>query len=86
MLSVFSGRFQNAMGGRFGAFFALERYFTKVRLTPQNLHDEVVRSFNMEQFELEAQENFSYLSMHQERCYTIDGLEFQLPHSKLCEK
>jgi hypothetical protein len=29
MLSVFSGRFQNAMGGRFGAFFALLDEFRK---------------------------------------------------------
>jgi len=66
---------------RENGFNTLDRYFIKVKLTVNDLHNEMIRVFNMERFELEAQENFVYLDKFIDACGFYEDLEFRLPHT-----
>ncbi len=60
-------------------FSALQNHFTKVKLTTKNLHDEIIRVFQIVSYELDAKENFEYAEKYLSACAVHKGLEFRLP-------
>jgi len=62
-------------------FTTLDKYFTKVKLTANDLHNELIRVFNMQRFELEAQEELVYQDKYLDACRSYKDLEFKLPHT-----
>jgi len=58
---------------------ALEREFTKVKLTVKNLHDEIVRAHQIISYQEAAKEKFDYEPIYLSACQHYGGLEFRLP-------
>ncbi len=56
-----------------------EREFTKVKLTVQNLHDEIVRVYQIRSYRKATKEKFDYEPIYLSACQHYGGLEFRLP-------
>jgi len=58
---------------------SLRKYFTKVKLSVKNLHDEVIRVTFLDHLLIENKEEFKYTDEELNRCSTVDTLMFKLP-------
>lgn len=57
----------------------IKRNFEKVKLTLENIHDEIVRCTNAQENEELIKLQFSYEENFEKACITMDNIEFRLP-------
>ena len=67
------------MLSRQNSFYILDKYFAKVKLTPKNIHDEVVRVSHLASYSLANSEEFEYSKEELDLCKYYENLEFRLP-------
>ena len=60
---------------------AIRRFFRKIKLTVDNLHDEIINSSQYLENKLLTTAKFSYEKDYVSACGVENGLEFQLPMS-----
>ncbi|MCK5538320.1 MAG: PcfJ domain-containing protein, partial [Bacteroidales bacterium] len=58
---------------------AIKKNFKKVKLTPENIHDEIVRCTNAQVNEKLNKLSFLYEKNYKKACTKIDNIEFRLP-------
>jgi len=59
----------------------IKKNFEKVKLTPENIHDEIVRCTNAQVNEKLNKLHFLYEENYKKACTKIDNIEFKLPSS-----
>ena len=57
----------------------IKKHFSKVKLSPRKLHDEIVGIFHIVSYELDSKESFEYEEVYMSACSTCRDLEFKLP-------